>query len=219
MLVSFPDPSLCWPARLPRPRSEKSRGLGTSLPRNGLIRVPPCFLVLGIETVHLYLPLQHVLGFGYVQVRYPPSFYVSRRSRRLEWSQGPSAPPKFTAPAPTNRTRIVASITLRMAGETASFTGWMAIKVSQKSSLQLAVQSAHAWTTCKQQNAVTILDLFSHVQSLQVENMSLSVCTSNQNSKAVVNLLNLVETRNWSLHCHFVPENTATLQVKDRAGP
>ena len=47
--------------------------------------------------------------------------------------------------------------------------------------------------------------------------MSLSVCTSNENSKAVVNLLNLVETRNWSLHFHFVPssqktsENTATL--------
>ena len=47
--------------------------------------------------------------------------------------------------------------------------------------------------------------------------MSLSVCTSNQNSKAIVNLQNLVETRNWSLHFHFVPssqeipENTATL--------
>ena len=54
----------------------------------------------------------------------------------------------------------------------------------------------------EQQNAV--LDLFSHVKSLQVENMSLSVCTSNQNSKAIVNLLNLVETRNWSLHFQFV---------------
>ena len=72
-------------------------------------------------------------------------------------------------------------------------------------------------TDYKQQKAVTVLDLFSHVQSLQVENMSLSVRTSNENSKAVVNLLNLVETRNWSLHLHFVPssqetpENTATL--------
>ena len=72
-------------------------------------------------------------------------------------------------------------------------------------------------TGYKLQKAVTVLDLFSHVQSLQVENMSLSVCTSNENSKAVVNLLNLVETRNWSLHFHFVPssqetpENTATL--------
>ena len=68
-----------------------------------------------------------------------------------------------------------------------------------------------------QRNAVTVLDLFSHVQSLRVENMSLSVCTSNENSKAVVNLLNLVETRNWSLHFEFVPssqklpEKTATL--------
>ena len=82
-------------------------------------------------------------------------------------------------------------------------------------------------TGYKLQNAATVLeigtekfnvlDLFSHVQSLQVENMSLSVCTSNENSKAVVNLLNLVETRNLSLHFHFVPssqktpENTATL--------
>ena len=72
-------------------------------------------------------------------------------------------------------------------------------------------------TGYKQQNAATVLDLFSHVQSLQVENMSLSVRTSNQNSKAVVNLLNLVETRNWSLHFHFfpssqeTPENTTTL--------
>ena len=49
-----------------------------------------------------------------------------------------------------------------------------------------------------------VLDLFSHVQSLQVENMSLSVCTTNQNSKAVVNLLNLVETRNWSLRFDLV---------------
>ena len=60
-----------------------------------------------------------------------------------------------------------------------------------------------------------VLDLFSHVQSLQVENMSLTVHTTNQNSKAVVNLLNLVETRNWSLHFQFIssglPENTATL--------
>ena len=69
----------------------------------------------------------------------------------------------------------------------------------------------------KQQNAVNVLDLFSHVKSLQVENMSLSTFTSNQNSKAVVNLLNLVETCNWSLHFQFVPssqeipENTATL--------
>ena len=70
-------------------------------------------------------------------------------------------------------------------------------------------------TGYKQRNA--IFDLFSHVKSLKVEKMSLSVCTSNENSKAVVNLLNLVETRNWSLHFHFdlssqkTPENTATL--------
>ena len=66
-----------------------------------------------------------------------------------------------------------------------------------------------------------VLDLFSHVQSLQVENMSLTVRTTNQNSKAVVNLLNLVETPNWSLHFQFIsssqqisiglPENTDTL--------
>ena len=54
----------------------------------------------------------------------------------------------------------------------------------------------------EQQN--TVLDLFSHVKSLQVENMSLFVCTTNKNSKAVVSLLNLVETRNWSLHFQFV---------------
>ena len=62
-----------------------------------------------------------------------------------------------------------------------------------------------------------VLDLFSHVQSLQVENMSLTVCTTNKNSKAIVNLLNLVETRNWSLHFQFapssqrIPEKTDTL--------
>ena len=74
-------------------------------------------------------------------------------------------------------------------------------------------------TGSKRQNAakVHVLDLFSHVRSLQVENMSLTVRTTNQNSKAVVNLLNLVETRNWSLHFYFapssqqIPENTATL--------
>ena len=54
----------------------------------------------------------------------------------------------------------------------------------------------------EQQN--TVLDLFSHVPSLQVENMSLSVFTTNENSKAVVHLLNMVETRNWSLHFQFV---------------
>ena len=51
---------------------------------------------------------------------------------------------------------------------------------------------------------VNVLDLFSHVHSLQVESMSLSVYTSNQNSKAIVKLLNLVDTRNWSLHFKFV---------------
>ena len=50
----------------------------------------------------------------------------------------------------------------------------------------------------------TVLDLFSHVHSLQVESMSLSIYTSNQNSKAIVKLLNLVDTRNWSLHLQFV---------------
>ena len=71
----------------------------------------------------------------------------------------------------------------------------------------------------EQQNAV--LDLFSHVESLQVENMSLSVCTTNQNSKAIVNLLNLVETRNWSLHFHFfsqqigLPMDTVNVMLVD----
>ena len=72
-------------------------------------------------------------------------------------------------------------------------------------------------TGYRQRNAVNVLDLFSHVQSLQVENMSLTVRTTNKNSKAVVNLLNLVETRNWSLHFQFapssqrIPEKTDTL--------
>ena len=65
-----------------------------------------------------------------------------------------------------------------------------------------------------------VLDLFSHVQSLQVENMSLSVCASNQNSKAIVNLLNLVETCNWSLHFQFVistPHKHWNVQSEDIA--
>jgi len=53
-------------------------------------------------------------------------------------------------------------------------------------------------------SAVNVLDLFNHFHSLQVESMSLTVDTSNQNSKAIVNLLNVVDTRNWSLHFVFV---------------
>jgi len=34
--------------------------------------------------------------------------------------------------------------------------------------------------------------------------MSLTIDTSNQNSKAIVNLLNLVDRRKWSLHFVFV---------------
>ena len=56
----------------------------------------------------------------------------------------------------------------------------------------------------KEQNVVDLLDLFSHAQSLQVENMSLSVCASKQNSRAVVNLLNFVETQKLSLHFQFM---------------
>jgi len=56
----------------------------------------------------------------------------------------------------------------------------------------------------EQGSAVNVLDLFNHVHSLQVESMSLTVDTSNQNSKAIVNLLNVVDTRNWSLHFVFV---------------
>ena len=55
-----------------------------------------------------------------------------------------------------------------------------------------------------QGSSMNVLDLFSHVHSLQVESMSLSIYTSNQNSKAIINLLNLVDTRNWSLHLQFV---------------
>jgi len=53
-------------------------------------------------------------------------------------------------------------------------------------------------------SAVSVLDIFNHIHSLQVESMSLAIDTSNQNSKAIVNLLNLVDTRNWSLHFRFV---------------
>ena len=56
----------------------------------------------------------------------------------------------------------------------------------------------------KEQNVVDLLDLFSHAQSLHVENMSLSVCASKQNSRAVVNLLNFVETQKLSLHFQFM---------------
>jgi len=48
------------------------------------------------------------------------------------------------------------------------------------------------------------LDLFNHVHSLEVESMSLSIYASNQNSKAIVRLLNLVDTCKWSLHFRFV---------------
>jgi len=56
----------------------------------------------------------------------------------------------------------------------------------------------------EQGSAVNVLDFFNHVYSLQVESMSLTIDTSNQNSKAIVNLLNLVDTRDWSLHFRFV---------------
>ena len=65
-----------------------------------------------------------------------------------------------------------------------------------------------------------VLDLFNHVMSLQVENMSLTICASNQNSKGIVNLLNLVETRNWSLHFQFVistPHKHWNVQSEDIA--
>ena len=67
-----------------------------------------------------------------------------------------------------------------------------------------------------------LLDLFSHAQSLQVENMSLSVCASKQSSRAVVNLLNFVETQKLSLQFQFMsprqiglPEDTASSTLVD----
>jgi len=55
----------------------------------------------------------------------------------------------------------------------------------------------------EQRGAVNVLEIFTHVHSLQVETMSLSIYASNKNSKGIVNLLNLVDTRNWSLHFRF----------------
>ena len=55
----------------------------------------------------------------------------------------------------------------------------------------------------EQRGAANVLEIFTHVHSLQVETMSLSIYASNKNSKGIVNLLNLVDTRNWSFHFRF----------------
>ena len=87
-----------------------SRGTGHQLPRQASSPEPEGGMSMpGIRTVVLAAQLSctcfalGMSGSAMATMCTPPS-----PSSRLEWSHGPSAPPKFTAPAPINNTLSLA---------------------------------------------------------------------------------------------------------------